>query len=222
MLLEMLKIYNGGIVFYGGFICAVIAMIIYCRIKKLDFWKLTDMCVPGLAVGHAFGRLGCFLNGCCFGKPNSWGIIYPHGTPPAHQYPDMAHAKLVQIDGAMRTVFPSLHLHPVQLYETVSNIALAILLNFTLRKFKRGQNLAFYMFLYGIIRFSDEFFRGDHQTADLFFGVFTPAQFIGLFLIPTGIVLFFYFQKKENGDLKLDIKDETPDVNKTDTRNADK
>jgi len=196
MLLEMLKIYNGGIVFYGGFIFAVIALIIYCRIKKLNFWKITDMCVPGLALGHAFGRIGCFLNGCCFGKPNSWGVTYPIDSIPGLRYPGHT-------------------LHPVQLYETVCNIALAILLNFTIRKLKPGQNLALYTFLYGIIRFSDEFFRGDHKHEDLFFGTFTPAQFIGLFLIPIGVALFIYFQKKENKNMELEeIKPENKNEDK--------
>ena len=199
MVLEMLKIYNGGLVFYGGFICAVIAMIIYCRKKKLDFWMITDMCVPGLALGHLFGRIGCFLNGCCYGKPTEmpFAITYPAGTPPALKYPDMAQQKIIQIGEGLQTVCPSLHLHPVQLYEVLCNLILVLLLNFTLKKLKRGQNLALYIFLYGIIRFSDEFFRGDHKTADLFFGIFTPAQFIGLFLIPIGAGLFFYFQKKD-------------------------
>ena len=181
MLLETLKIYNGGIVFYGGFICATTAMIIYCKVKKLNFWRITDVCVPGLAIGHAFGRMGCFLNGCCFGKPNSWGVKYPVDSIPAMCYPDK-------------------FLHPVQLYEVVANIALAILLNFSLRRLKLGQNLALYMMLYGLIRFCDEFFRGDHKSADLFFSIFTPAQFIGLFLIPAGMALFIYFQKFHNCD----------------------
>lgn len=189
MLMEICKIYNGGIVFYGGFICAVISLVIYCRIKKLDFFRITDIMVPGAALGHAFGRIGCFLNGCCFGKPNSWGIMYPENSLPACAYPGQT-------------------LHPVQLYETFLNIALAVFLNFSLKKVKRGQNLALYFFLYGILRFCDELFRGDHKHTDLFFGIFTPAQFIGLFLIPVGIGLFIYFQQNENGNLELEIEDE--------------
>ena len=209
MFLDMLKIYNGGIVFYGGFIFAVIALIIYCRIKKLDFWKITDIAVPGLALGHAFGRIGCFLNGCCFGKPTESivGYSYSAGTMPAFQHPDQAQpALMLKIGDTIQACWPSLHLHPIQLYEALCNIALAVLLYFTLRKFKRGQNLALYIFLYGIIRFCDEFFRGDHQKVDLYLDYFTPAQFTGLFLIPIGIGLFIYFQKKESGNLKLETE----------------
>lgn len=205
MLLEMLRIDHGGLVFYGGFICAVIAMIIYCRRKKLDFWMITDMCVPGLALGHAFGRVGCFLNGCCFGKTTEMpcAITYPAGTLPALRYPDVAHQKIIQIGEGVQSVCSSMPLHPVQLYESLCNVLLAVLLNFSLKKLKRGQNLALYMFLYGVIRFSDEFFRGDYRTVDFFFGIFTPGQFIGLFIIPIGIGLFVYFQKQEESNAKM-------------------
>lgn len=177
MLMEILKIWKGGLVFYGGFICAVIALIIYCRIKKINFWKVTDMCAPGLALGHAFGRIGCLLNGCCFGKPNAWGITYPADSIPGKCYPEQS-------------------LHPVQLYEALGNIGLAVLLHFTMRKLKPGQNLGLYLALYGVMRFTDEFLRGDHKEADLYFGTFTPAQFIGMFLIPIGVGLFIFFQVK--------------------------
>lgn len=177
--LEMLKVYNGGLVFYGGFICAVIALIIYCRIKKLDFWKITDMCAPGVALGHAFGRIGCLLNGCCFGKPASFGITYPKNSFPGQCYPGQS-------------------LHPVQLYEALGNVALAILLNYTLRKLKPGQNMALYFCLYGIMRFCDEFLRGDHRPEDLFFHTFTPAQFISMFVVPIGVGMFIFFQVKDN------------------------
>jgi phosphatidylglycerol---prolipoprotein diacylglyceryl transferase len=178
MLWEMLRVDHGGLVFYGGFIVTVIAMIIYCKKKKMDFWKISDILAPGLALGHVFGRIGCFLNGCCYGKPNSWGITYSAKFFPGCKYPGHA-------------------LHPVQLYEAATNLLLAVVLCFFLKKVKRGQVLAIYIFLYGIIRFCDEFFRGDHSPEDLYFGTFTPAQFIGLFLIPIGIGLFIYFQKKE-------------------------
>lgn len=198
MLFEMCKIYNGGIVFYGGFICATLSLIIFCRLKKLDFFKVADVLVPGLALAHVFGRIGCFLNGCCFGRPNTWGVTYPAGSLPASMYPGQA-------------------LHPVQLYEAAGNIILAVFFNFTLKKVKRGQTLALYIFIYGILRFCDEFFRGDHKPAELFFGIFTPAQFIGLFLIPVGIGMFIYFQKNETENLQLKIYEENKDNVKRDS-----
>ena len=57
-----------GFVFYGGFICACLATIAFARMKRLSLWKLADVLAPSVALGHAFGRLGCFFNGCCYGK----------------------------------------------------------------------------------------------------------------------------------------------------------
>jgi len=191
--LEMMKIYNGGIVFYGGFICAVISLFFYCRKKHLNFWKVSDMAAPGLAVGHAFGRIGCFLNGCCFGKVtnSSFCAIYPKGTFPAERYPDIT-------QNSIAPQVHSLHLYPVQLYESFLNIIIAAILFFLLKKLKTGQTLALYFILYGIVRFSDEFLRGDYSQEDLFFNYLKPGQFVSLFLIPMGVVMFIYFARKKN------------------------
>ena len=188
--IEMLKVYNGGIVFYGGFICAVIALFIYCRKKQFNFFKIADMAAPGLAVGHAFGRIGCFLNGCCFGKvTNHFGVLYPANTFPADRYPDLKQC-------ADHLACHSQHLYPVQMFESIGNFLIATVLFFMLKKLKTGQTIALYFILYGILRFSDEFLRGDYQTKDLFFGVLKPGQFVSLFLIPIGIGMFIYFAKK--------------------------
>ena len=199
--LEMLKIYNGGIVFYGGFICAVIALFVYSRKKKLDFFRIADMAVPGLALGHAFGRVGCFLNGCCFGKVTSmpFSVVYPANTFPAERYPDLKQC-------ADHLACHSQHLYPVQLFESISNVIIAFSLYYLLRKLKTGQTLALYFILYGILRFSDEFLRGDYQTKDLIFGVLKPGQFVSLFLIPIGIGMFIYFARNKSDNLNNDLE----------------
>jgi phosphatidylglycerol:prolipoprotein diacylglycerol transferase len=66
--LDIFKIWNGGLVFFGGFVMAVIAVAIYLKIKKLNLWLIADIISPGIALGHALGRLGCFFAGCCYGK----------------------------------------------------------------------------------------------------------------------------------------------------------
>jgi phosphatidylglycerol:prolipoprotein diacylglycerol transferase len=140
-----------------------------------------DVFSPGLAMGHAMGRIGCFLNGCCFGKvTSSWlGVHYPEGSVPA-----------IKFFGAA--------VHPVQLYEATGNILLSIFLLILLRRTKRGITVAAYITLYGILRFSDEFFRGDHSYNQLFAGWLTPAQLIGLLLIPIGLFSLIYFARKKN------------------------
>ncbi len=177
--LEIFRVDHGGLVFYGGFFLAGAGIIIYCRRAKLDTIRVMDVFCPGLALGHAMGRIGCFLNGCCFGKVTySWlGVYYPAESAPAMK-------------------FSGAPVHPVQLYEVCGNILLAVFLFILLRRTKRGITMASYIILYGILRFSDEFFRGDYSYNELWFGWLTPAQTIGLFLIPAGIFTLIYFLRK--------------------------
>ena len=178
---EIFRIDHGGLVFYGGFFLAIAGIIVYCRKSKLDMVRVLDVFAPAMAMGHAMGRIGCFLNGCCYGNvTHSWlGVHYPEGTAP-----------WVKFSGAP--------VHPVQLYETCGNIVLAVIMFILLRHTKRGITVASYLTLYGILRFSDEFFRGDHAHSQLWLGTFTPAQTIGLLLIPAGICTLIYFSRKND------------------------
>ncbi len=179
--LEMFRIDHGGLVFYGGFFLAAVGIIVYCRKSKLDMVRVLDVFTPAMAMGHAMGRIGCFLNGCCYGNvTHSWlGVHYPEGTAPWNK-------------------FSGAPLHPVQLYEACGNILLAGVMFILLRRTKRGVPITLYLTLYGILRFSDEFFRGDHSYYQLWLGIFTPAQAIGLLLIPAGICTLIYFSRKND------------------------
>ena len=178
MVWEMLRIDKGGIVFYGGFIGAVLSLYIYCRRKKLNFLRIFDMMAPSLALGHAFGRIGCLVNGCCFGKISSWGIHYPN--IPVYQ----------ACAGTVR--------QPVQGYESIMNFTLSIVLCYALRKLKTGQVIALYCILYGTVRFLDEFLRGDNTK--FFLGIFSPGQAVGLLVIPIGIFAFIYLGRRKGDD----------------------
>ncbi len=175
--LGIFRIDRGGLVFYGGFFLALIAVWGYCRWQRLELLRVFDVMTPALAIGHAAGRIGCFLNGCCYGKPTqlAWGVLYPEGSAPARQYPGQA-------------------LHPVQLYEAGLNVLMFGILVWLVRRGKRGMASAAYLTLYGLMRFGDEFFRGDHRQ---FWNGFTPAQVIGLVLVPVGIGLLIYFWRHE-------------------------
>jgi phosphatidylglycerol:prolipoprotein diacylglycerol transferase len=205
-ILEIFRIDKGGLVFYGGFICALVTMILYCRWKKLPIFRVLDLASPAIALGHALGRVGCFLNGCCFGKVcnQSLGAVYPPGTAPAIKYPDYDHAETILVKGQALVHYFSQHLHPVQLYETTGNIIICIVLLLMMKRLKTGQVAALYVFLYGVLRFVDEFFRGDHT--DYFMGVFTPAQTIGLVLIPVGIIAFCYFRLRKDPDEQTSVE----------------
>ncbi len=174
---KILRIDQGGLVFYGGFFLAFAAVAVFCKINKLDFIRVLDVTSPALAIGHAFGRAGCFLNGCCFGKVagGCFGIAYPAGTLPAMKY-------------------GTVPLHPVQLYEAGFNVLFFVLLLWILRRGRRGMTIGVYLACYGVMRFADEFFRGDHEH---FISGLTPAQVIGLILIPAGIIMAVYFAKHD-------------------------
>ncbi|MFA6567003.1 MAG: prolipoprotein diacylglyceryl transferase [Victivallales bacterium] len=178
-LLEIVRIDHGGLVFYGGFICAVAVVLIYCHMKKLVVLNVLDIFGPALAVGHAFGRIGCFLNGCCFGKPSDifCAVRFPEGSAPS-------------------AAFPGRGVHPVQLYESVFNIVLAAVLMLLLRKakLKPGMIASIYLIAYGIARFLFESLRGDHK--DFIFNLFTPSQSICPIVIFAGIALLFYSKGK--------------------------
>ena len=172
----IIRIDQGGLVFYGGFILAVAVLIYYIRkICHADTVRVLDITAPALAAAHALGRIGCFFNGCCFGKPADffWCAAYPSGSEPFRKYGDIP-------------------LHPVQLYEAVLNIFLAVLLFYMVRKCRRGIVMASYILTYGILRFIDEFFRGDHSD---FVKGFTPAQVIGFGMIPLGVILLVKFMR---------------------------
>jgi len=176
---EIVRIDHGGQVFYGGFLCSIIAIIIYCKRKKLSLVRVMDSSAPGLAFGHAVGRLGCFLNGCCFGAPTSCpiGVVYPEGSLPDRVYHGLA-------------------LHPIQLYEASGNVILSLILFYSIGKVKPGQTFSLYLIIYGVFRFVNEFFRGDHT--DFIMGL-TPAQTLGIGIVATGIFFFTYFARtKEN------------------------
>ena len=169
-----------GFVFYGGLIVAVAALIIYMKKKNLPLLPTSDFIVTGLPLGHAFGRVGCFLAGCCHGKPTAlpWGVTFT--DPHAMVSPDLI----------------GVPVHPVQLYEAVGNLLIFFLLHKLYnRPHKNGTVLVAYVACYGTLRFVLEFFRGDFRGAYIF-GL-SPAQLITLLLAVTAGVIWWRTAKKE-------------------------
>ena len=182
---RIVRIDQGGLVFYGGFILAILALIVYCRMQKLDLVRVLDVYTPAIAIAHACGRIGCFLNGCCYGRPTALGIgvHYPPGSEAALRYPEQA-------------------LHPVQLYEAAEMLVVWGVFFQLVRHTKRGVAMSCYLALYGVLRFVNELFRGDNPKA---FDLFTPAQLIGLMIIPLGIGLTIYFARKHDEPQDADL-----------------
>jgi phosphatidylglycerol:prolipoprotein diacylglycerol transferase len=175
---EIFMVQNGGLVFYGGFIGACLTTIIYSRVKKIPLWRLADVLTPSISLGHAFGRVGCFMTGCCYGKTCAlpWAVRYPashetRGEP----------------------------VHPTQLYEAGLNLGLYFFLAwlFGRRKFD-GQVFAAYLICYAGLRSIVEVYRSDYAPSELFFGTLTPAHMISAGLIVAGVVLFAVLPKLKN------------------------
>ena len=164
--------------FYGGFIGALIASVIFFRRDpSLPFWRTADLCGPAIALGQAIGRVGCFMAGDDYGGPTQlpWAVTFTD--------PDAA-----RIGGAPLGV----PLHPVQLYESIVCLVLfAVLVRLRRRKRFDGEVILAYTFLYAVARFVLEFFRGDADRGFVFGRLLSTSQFIALILGPAAIALWF-------------------------------
>lgn len=195
---------SGG-VYYGGFLGGFIALVFLIRFYGLPFWKVADAFAPGVALGQAFGRQGCFAAGCCWGKPTSlpWGV---HFTELGHEYTGVP---LYGPDGS------ELHLHPTQLYESFFMLAVFGLLVYLHRKKKfDGQVLIAYAIIYGLFRFGIEFIRDDPR-GDLW-GLTTmtglsTSQMISL-LVAIGAVVFMIVRLRRANDSTDVVNENVPEA----------
>ncbi|UCD64114.1 MAG: prolipoprotein diacylglyceryl transferase [Candidatus Zixiibacteriota bacterium] len=132
-----------GLNVYGGVIAAVLATYIYCRVKKMSLLEVLDFFAPTLGLGLAITRIGCFMNGCCFGTPTElpWGVSFPVASIPHY-------------------VFGDAHLHPSQLYSSLYGLLVFLLLHFMLkhRRFA-GQILATLFMVEAVFRYAIEYVR---------------------------------------------------------------
>ena len=169
-IMEIFKVWRGGLVYYGGLIGASLACLLYARIKSLPLWKLADVIAPSIALGYVFGRIGCLMNGCCYGRECHlpWAITFPQGSHPA----------------------PSgVPLHPTQIYDSVLNLGFYIFLAWLYRRKKfDGQVFAVYLIGYALLRSFVEFFRGDYPVHYLG-GWATPAQVVSIGILALGLAL---------------------------------
>ncbi|MCF7838573.1 MAG: prolipoprotein diacylglyceryl transferase [Candidatus Marinimicrobia bacterium] len=166
----IVRIDQGGLVFYGGFLGAAVAAWVVARQRQVALLDLGDLILSGLPLGHAFGRIGCFLNGCCYGGPTHTciGVHYPTQSPPWLDYGTQG-------------------LWPTQLIEAGWNLALFIgLALWYPRRRYRGVLSGAYLALYGLQRFGNEFLRGDERPD--WHGL-SQAQWLSLALILAGLAL---------------------------------
>ncbi len=164
-----------GFVVYGGIIAGVLAAIIYCKRKKLIFLEYFDLCAASISLAQGFGRLGCFLAGCCYGRETDLpiGVVFPESS--------LAPA--------------GVRVLPTQLFSSAGNFLIMFILLWHYKHRKRVGDTGFlYMLLYGVGRFCIEFLRNDSRGT---VGVFSTSQFISLFIIAAALLLFSWKSRRE-------------------------
>lgn len=154
---RILRFWNGGLVFYGGVIGAMLTMVWFLYRERQPILPVADALIPSLALGQFFGRLGCWAAGCCWGAPvQSGGVHFPAGSMAFRQHVG---------DGLIeRTAAHSHAVHAVQLYDALGGLLLfALLVWIRRRKRYHGQVFIWWMMLYPLMRSTMELFRGDTE-----------------------------------------------------------
>jgi phosphatidylglycerol---prolipoprotein diacylglyceryl transferase len=167
---------SGGLTYYGGFLAALVVGPWFLKRDKFPVWKAADLAGFGTALGLCFGRMGCFLAGCCFGKQADapLGLVFPPRSPASEwQY---KHQLLAD------TRLPSLPVHATQVYESAISLGIAAVLLMVINPRKRydGQVFLSFIALYALARFILEFWRSDDRGGMMWL---STSQLIGLLLI---------------------------------------
>jgi phosphatidylglycerol---prolipoprotein diacylglyceryl transferase len=181
---NVLMVWRGGLVFYGGLIGACVATILFTWLKKIPLWRLADALAPSIPLGYVFGRIGCLMNGCCYGRPCSlpWAIRFPpgHETHPVGS--------------------PAVPVHPTQIYDSLLSLGLYLGLAWLYRR-KRfdGQVFSTYLVAYACLRSFVEVFRGDYpENQRVLSGALTPAHLVSILILAAGATLFLILKKRQS------------------------
>jgi phosphatidylglycerol:prolipoprotein diacylglycerol transferase len=180
---DVISLLQSGGVFYGGLLGALPVAWWYVRRHKLDMWRTLDVLAPGVVLGQAIGRLGCFAAGCCYGRATnvSWAVTF---TDPYVQR---------QVGTPL-----DLPLHPSQIYESLLTVGIFLVLMWIARRKQfHGQVLLGYVTLYAAGRFVLEFFRGDPARGVVFGGALSTSQFIAILMMLTAVLLYPYLARKQ-------------------------
>lgn len=186
--LGIFRVWEGGLVFYGGLILAIIVFFVWCRVKKEKAFALANLFAAVIPLGHAFGRLGCFFFGCCFGRrsTSALAVVFPTHSP----------AWYTQVrEGLLPpNAVCSLPVLPTQLFEAAS---LLILFGILLIVYRRARQLTagVYLILYGALRFGLEFLRDDPRAH---FGALSIGQAISLGMLILGAIFLVYGYHQHN------------------------
>jgi phosphatidylglycerol:prolipoprotein diacylglycerol transferase len=178
-LTRIITIGRSGLVFYGGLIGSSLGTIIYCWKNKYPLWKVADVMAPSISLGHAFGRIGCLMTGCCYGRACDlpWAIHFP-----------------------ATHVTAGLGVHPTQIYESILNFSFFAFLMWRYRSKKfDGQIFATYLIGYALIRAFTEYFRGDYGKQQYLGGILSPGQEVSVVMFVIGVALWFWLGRERTG-----------------------
>jgi len=169
-LLDIISLWKGGMMFFGGFIGGLLASIIYLYKQKIPILSFGDVVAPAIGLGEFFTRIGCHLNGCCFGQPTDlpWALTFPAECP------------------AGRSPVGNESLHPTQLYAALFGLTLFFFLWYRLKlPHRTGQIFALYLMISGLFRFAVDFLRYYEDAAN-----FWINQAIALAFAIVGLIIF--------------------------------
>lgn len=175
--MEILRLWNGGLVFYGGVLAAIAVSVVYLKRYGIPFLPVADASALGIILGLVFGRIGCTLAGCCFGKPTTlpWGIVFttPGSLAPLH-----------------------VSLHPTQPAEALASLSIFLVLYFTRKRFTTAGVLFWTMLTsYGVARFLLEFLRDDPRG---FVGAFSESQIVSIVLVGYSLVSIAWAKRRNS------------------------
>ncbi len=186
--LGVFRIWEGGLVFYGGLLLASAVGIAYMYKKKIPVWLGTDVLYPATILGLGIGRIGCLMAGCCYGKICTlpWAITYPLGHP-TNPYPNQFQNSPPEI----------LTVHPTPVYAFLSCMFMwFVSVQINRRKSFHGQTSGVLLIMYAVYRYLIEFVRGDFERGWLIENVMSTSQFISLPIIAFGVFLLVSQRKK--------------------------
>ncbi len=204
----VLALWKGGFVFWGGALGGAVALIMFCKKRNIPLGEMVDLCVPGLALGHAVGRLGCVAGGCCYGYASyhldaagrviadaPFALAFPEGSIAYGALLNQAKGPTLELMQQLGTTVP---LFPVQLLESAGNIIIFFLL-MLLIPFKRahGQLALAYLIFYSITRSIAETFRGDSARGFVIENVLSTSQFISLVMIVLALIMIFVLNSRQ-------------------------
>jgi len=197
--ISIFKLWEGGMVFYGGFIGGFAGGILFIKMAKLPLSKVMDITAPGIAIAISIGRIGCFLNGCCYGKVTGSciGVTFPsRWFPPVY----LDHIQRGLIGSEVQQSLPVI---PTQLISTL-NLFIIFLILWKIRRKRVFNGFLFTLFLglYGLHRFVIDFFRQYSGNA-LILKYLTLSQVLSIFMMTTSIVVILIAYKKKRYQKKL-------------------